>query len=155
MSTLTQADFEIDEVLARPLMAHLATSSPDGPRESPVWFLWEDGHVWLIGRRGDSFVRRLGVEPRCAIGVVEFDAGHGILRHVGIRGVGEVGPMDRDRLARLLKRYLGPDEALWNAWFRENIVDPLDVMIRVDPVSVVCRDVSYFLTGPALASDRP
>lgn len=46
---------DLDEFLARPLVAHLATASPDGPRESPVWFLWEQGSIWLVGTTRDSF----------------------------------------------------------------------------------------------------
>jgi hypothetical protein len=33
-----RAIFDLDEHLARPLYAHLAHSSENGPRESPVWF---------------------------------------------------------------------------------------------------------------------
>lgn len=66
----------LDEVLARPLFAHLATDSEHGPRESPVWFLWEDETLWFIGNyQSDTFPKRIEREPRCAIGVVEFDIG--------------------------------------------------------------------------------
>jgi len=51
--------FDIDDFLQRPLFAHLATASEDGPRESPVWFLWEDGAIWLIGNSRDSFQKRI------------------------------------------------------------------------------------------------
>lgn len=140
--------FDIDEVLSLPLMAHLASGSPEGPRDSPVWFLWEGGHLWLIGNRADSFVKRLVVEPRCAVGVVDFDARAGILKHVGIRGRAEIGAMDKARLHRLLSRYLGSDETGWNAWFYDNVAAPLDTMIKVTPESIVAKDVSYFRTGP-------
>jgi hypothetical protein len=33
--------FELEEFLARPLFAHLTTSSELGARESPVWFYWD------------------------------------------------------------------------------------------------------------------
>jgi hypothetical protein len=32
--------------------------------------------------------------------------------------------------------------------------EPLDLMIRLTPVSVVARNMSYFKTGPTLASTR-
>lgn len=147
-------DFDPRKVLAKPLMAHLATGSPDGPRASPVWFLWEEDCIWLIGTSRDSFVRRLQAEPCCAVGVVDFDVEAGVLLHVGIRGAASINPMDRARLVRLLQRYLGPDQSDWNRWFRETVVEPLDVMIRITPASIVARDVSYFKTGPALASLR-
>lgn len=148
---MTELEFDPDEVLAKPLMAHLATASSEGPRESPVWFLWEDGAIWLIGSNEDSFPARLRREPRCAINVVDFDAGRGILRHVGIRGEATVLPMDRQRLHRLLARYLGPDQKEWNPWFQETIVAPLDLMIRITPASIIARDMSYFKTRPDFA----
>jgi hypothetical protein len=135
---------DIDQVLARPLMAHLATSSADGPRDSPVWFLWEDGAVWLIGNHRDSFPRRIERDGRCAIGVVDFDLTHGVLLHVGMRGVAEVVPLDPARLQGLLSRYLGTDPARWNADFRHRVIDKLDLMVRFVPSSIVARDQSYF-----------
>ncbi len=146
-------DFDPAEVLDRPEMAFLASAAPEGPRSSPLWFLWEDGRMWLIGERDDSFVRRLAAEPRCALTVVRFDAAAGVLRHVGLRGRAEIGPMDPARLDRLLARYLGPDRAAWNPWFCANVAAPLDVMIAVTPQSLVAKDVSFFRTGPALAPD--
>lgn len=147
-------DFDPAEILARPLMAYLATGSPDGPRDSPVWFLWEDGAIWLIANSEDSFPVRLRAEPRCALSIVEFDVERGVLRHVGIRGHADVLALDRRRLYRLLERYLGSAPLEWNAWFKANIIEPLDLMIRIAPASIVARDMSYFKTGPALASTQ-
>jgi hypothetical protein len=77
--------FDLDKFLARPLFAHLATGSLEGPRESPVWFLWEDGAIWLIGTSSDGFPKRIANEARCALGFVDFDLGQGFLQHVGMR----------------------------------------------------------------------
>ena len=137
-------DFDIDEFLAQPLIAHLASMSQDGARESPLWFLWDDASLWLVGNSHDSFPRRLRQDPRCAIGIVEFDLASGVLRHVGIRGVAEVLPLERQRLHRLLSRYLGGDETRWDAKLRQNVIDKLDLMIRVIPEAIVARDQSYF-----------
>ena len=139
-----EADFDIDTFLARPLMAHLATSSPDGPRDSPVWFLWEQQSVWLIGNSRDSFPRRIARDGRCAIGIVDFDLARGRLHHVGMRGAATVVPLDQDRLHRLLSRYLGDNKARWNPEFRRTVIDRLDLMVRFEPMSIVARDQSYF-----------
>jgi hypothetical protein len=141
---------DIDALLARPLMAHLATSSPDGPRDSPVWFLWEDRAVWLMGNRRDSFPRRIAQDGRCAIGIVDFDLPRGVLVHVGMRGLAEVVELDQDRVYRLLSRYLGADRSRWNVDFRRSVIDHLDLMVRFDPSSVVARDQSYFAAPPSL-----
>jgi nitroimidazol reductase NimA-like FMN-containing flavoprotein (pyridoxamine 5'-phosphate oxidase superfamily) len=145
-------DVDVDEFLRRPLMAHLATASPDGPRDSPLWFLWEDGAVWLVGTERDSFPHRIAADPRCAVGIVDLDVARGRLVHVGMRGKAEVVPLDAGRLHRFLARYLGEDEAGWNPWFREHVVDHLDLMVRFVPTSVVARDMSYFGTASPSAS---
>lgn len=144
MVSSSDDDFEIRQVLDMPLMAHIATASADGSRHSPVWFLWEDGAIWLIGTTRDSFPRRLRLDPRCAIGVVHFDLERGILLHVGMRGSATVLPIDRDRLHRLLRRYLGDDERAWDAEFRHTVIDPLDLMVKFVPETIVARDQSYF-----------
>jgi hypothetical protein len=135
--------FDLDAFLARPLMAHLATASTNGPRESPVWFLWEDGAVWLIGSSEDSFPRRIRDDARCAIGFVYFHLERGLLLHVGMRGCATVETLDEARLHRFLRRYLG-DEKDWNPTFMQSVVDKLDLTVRFTPRSVVMRDQSYF-----------
>ena len=137
-------DFDPDDVLRLPLFAHLASASPDGARESPVWFLWEDGALWLVGNRRDSFPKRLEAEPRCAVGIVEFDLQRGHLRHVGIRGIARVEALDPARLHRFLAKYLGADPSQWNATFKATVIDKLDLMVRIVPISIVARDQSYF-----------
>lgn len=150
-----QQDFPPERVLTQPLMADLASAAPEGPRHSPLWFLWEEGAVFLVGATDDSFIQRLQAEPRCALGVVEFDNAAGVLLHVGLRGRAEVGSMEPARFRRLLAKYLGPDPATWNPWFIREIAridDPEGRMVRVTPDTIVCKDVSYFRTGPDLAS---
>ncbi len=144
-------DFDIEAFLRRPLFAHLATASNEGPRESPVWFLWEAGELWLVGNERDSFPKRIRAEPRCAAGIVEFDLENGLLRHVGIRGMGNIEALDRARLHRLLARYLGENEASWNEHFKGSVIDRLNLMVRIVPTSVVARDQSYFAGHPAAA----
>ncbi|MCB0212543.1 MAG: pyridoxamine 5'-phosphate oxidase family protein [Anaerolineae bacterium] len=137
-------DFDIDQFLQRPLMAHLATMSKDGARESPVWFLWEANAIWLIGNTRDSFPKRIQDDGRCAIGIVDFDLEGGVLKHIGLRGNATVVPLDQERLYRLLRRYLGDDQTAWSSWFRTNIIDGLDLMVHFIPTSIVARDQSYF-----------
>lgn len=135
---------DLDEFLARPLFAHLATTSEHGPRESPVWFLWEDGALWIIGsRETDTFPDRIEREPRCAIGIVDFDRERGLVQHVGFRGRATVQPFDPQRARRLLCRYLGTPEEEWDGRFRCTLGDPANILVRFDPETVVARDVSY------------
>ena len=134
---------DLEEFLSRPLLAHLASASEEGPRESPVWFLWEGGAVWIIGSlRDDSFPQRIEREPRCAIGIVDFDLERGLVHHVGMRGRASVKPFDPDRATRL-RRYLGERVEVWDRRFRETLEDPDNILIRFSPETVVARDSSY------------
>lgn len=136
----------IEAFLARPLFGHLASQSPEGPRESPVWYLWEDETAWILGDAStDTFPSRIEREPACALGVVDFDAKRGLVQHVGIRGTGSVEPFDRALAERLLARYLGPDCDDWDRRFSEYVAEPTEtaLLVRVDPETVVARDQSY------------
>jgi Pyridoxamine 5'-phosphate oxidase len=138
---------DLEEFLARPLFAHLATASEDGPRDSPVWFSWEDQVVWIMGSRvTDSFPARLEADARCAIGIVDFDRSSGLVQHVGMRGHATVVPFDADRARRLLTRYIGPDDSVWDARFRATVCDPASeqaALVRFVPDTVVARDISF------------
>ncbi|WP_245446026.1 pyridoxamine 5'-phosphate oxidase family protein [Mesorhizobium kowhaii] len=146
--------FDPDDVLSRPLMANLATVSADGaPRNAPVWFIWEDGAIWLLGSSDGSAVKHLLRDPRCAVEIVHFDNNAGILLHLGLRGAATIEPMSPDRFNRLLHKYLGP-EASWNEWFIDNVAQiehPDGRMIRLAPVSIFTNNVSFFRTGPDFA----
>jgi general stress protein 26 len=135
-------------------MAVLATVETGGaPRNAPVWFLWEDGALWMPGDAGGSSVRRLAADPRCAVEIVDYDNPAGILRHLGLRGRATVEALDAARFRRLLTRYLGPEDG-WNPWFVANVAridDPEGRMIRLVPDSIFTNDVSHFRTGPARA----
>jgi nitroimidazol reductase NimA-like FMN-containing flavoprotein (pyridoxamine 5'-phosphate oxidase superfamily) len=138
---------ELDEFLSRPLFAHLATAGELGPRESPVWFLWDESRVWVIGSRAtDTFPERIEREPRCAIGIVDFDRLTGLVQHVGLRGRASIEAFDAQRAGRLLARYLGPNEPGWDARFLATLEDPdakQAVLVRFTPETIVARDVSY------------
>jgi hypothetical protein len=133
------------DLLSRPLFAHLATASGDGPRESPVWFLWEDGALWIIGNyKTDTFPKRVEREPRCAAGIIDFDAATGLVQHAGFRGRASLTPHDPARMERLLSRYMGELDA-WDRRFVEILGDADYVFVRFEPETVVVRDQSYEL----------
>lgn len=139
-------DLDLDAFLARPLFAHLATVSDEGPRDSPVWFLWEEGVIWILAVPAENtFHERIRRDPRCAVGIVDFDRETGRVHHVGFRGRATLAPWDPARARRLLARYLGGDE---NRWDRERFVEDLDdpgtqLFVRFEPETAVVRDQSY------------
>ena len=147
--------FDPEAVLKKPLMAILSTLSPGGPRNAPVWYQWEEDALWMPSGEGASSARRIGADPCCAVEIVDYDNAAGVLRHLGLRGRAEIRASDPDRFRRLLARYLGPDPEAWNGWFVREIAridDPAGRLIRLAPDSVFTNDVSFFRTGPALAT---
>ena len=137
------AVFALDEFLSRPLYAHLAHHSDQGPRESPVWILWDGQAIWIIG--GTSFPANLKRDPRCALGIVDWDPAMGLSHHVGMRGRAEVLPDDRAMCQAIFRRYFGPDEADWDPRFNYAATgeDADLTMVRFTPETVVVRDQSY------------
>ncbi|MBW3111712.1 MULTISPECIES: pyridoxamine 5'-phosphate oxidase family protein [Bacillaceae] len=134
--------FNLDEFLKKPLFAHLSTLSKEGPRESPVWFYWENEHIYIIGTPpSDSFPGRIKENPSCAIGIVDLDHTTGKVLHAGFRGKATVEPFDQKIGKKLLERYLGPDEERWDSRFQG--LGNSNVLIKFVPETVVVRDQSF------------
>ncbi len=146
--------FDPEILLSRPLMAILSSVDHTGaPRTAPVWFLWEDRVLWMLGSRSASTTRRLSADPRCSVEITQFDVRAGVLLHLGLRGRADVRPNEPALFRRLLARYLGAEDG-WNPWFIETVAridDPAGRLIRLAPDSVFTNDVSYFRTGPERA----
>ncbi len=139
-----RAIFELDEFLSRPLYAHLAHNSEHGPRESPVWFHWDGQALWIIG--GTTFPENLKRDPRCAIGIVDWNPATGLSHHVGLRGRAEVLPFDPAVARTIFRKYFGPRESEWDPRFREDLDGKTGVpLVRFIPETVVVRDQSYKL----------
>ena len=133
-------------------MQLLAKRVQEVPLFGSFWFVYEENKIWLFGTLNDSFIRRLEDESRCSLSTVDFDLEKGVLLHVGIRGIATLQSVDQNRLERFVGKYLGANTKSWNDWFVQNIVAPLDVMVVIETQSIVAKDVSFFKTGPNLAS---
>lgn len=145
MKVVSEGNLDFDAFMRRPLFAHLATTQDGVARSSPVWFLWEDDALWIIGNdRHDTFPARIRREPRCAIGIVDLDVATGKVHHVGFRGTATVESFDQDRAVRKLSKYLGPDRERWDPKrFSLKNADGSLLWIRFKPETAVLRDQSY------------
>ena len=154
VSAGNRAVFDLEEFLSRPLYAHLAHNSDYGPRESPVWFHWDGQAVWIIG--GTSFPANLQRDPRCALGIVDWDLATGLSQHVGMRGTATVLPFNPAMAQAIFRRYFGPDKADWNPRFDEVATGEQSglTMVRFTPEMVVIRDQSYKPTSWARQEGR-
>lgn len=139
-------NIDLDEFLARPLFAHLATAHEDGPRDAPLWFIWEEGALWFIVVVSENtFQERVRLDPRCAVGIVDFDLQTGMVQHVSFRGRATVESWDVERAKRLLSKYLGEDTTRWDQKrFVEGLDDPEGwLFVRFEPETAMVRDQSY------------
>lgn len=136
-------DVELDEPLTRPLFCHLSTVSAEGnPRVSPLWFLWEDGALWIIADAEKSNPGRVADHPETAVAIVDSDPETGRVEHVGLRGRATVEPFDAERSERLLARYLGDEQSEWDERFAD-LPEERWRLVRFEPETVVARDQSY------------
>lgn len=138
---------DLREFLDRPLLAHIASCSEQGARNSLFWYLWENEALWVILEDGFNTIQeRVRVDPRVAVGVADFDPRTGRLEHVSLRGTASVEPWDDARASRLLRRYYrmlkGYRERPPSA--EEKVRGRLPMrFLKVTPDSVVIRGHSY------------
>jgi len=141
------ADFDVDTFLSQPLIARVATN---GPTVRPMWYLWEDHAFWMLSGPWAKLLVRVEKDPFLAITVDVCDTATGTVRQVIGRGPVEILPFDVPRGRRKLERYLGPDEALWDARFRHYLHDDATesgtVWLRLRPASLTAADLSYIRT---------
>lgn len=80
---------ELDDFLGAQRTCRVATTGPDGPHVSPLWFVWDGTALWMQSITRSQRWVNLGRDPRVAVVV---DAGHDYLelRGVELRGAVEV-----------------------------------------------------------------
>lgn len=127
----------IEELLAKPILARLATASPKtlAPHVVPVWFGWEDGSVWISAFRSTRKVQDLQRNPLCSIAIDEAQSGvdyQAIVLEGRAELVGEPVDFLQEMTTRIYTRYLGPDGILAKdpqSW----IHDPENLLIKLTP----------------------
>ncbi|MGH3387274.1 MAG: pyridoxamine 5'-phosphate oxidase family protein [Actinomadura sp.] len=141
---MTKNDFDVDEFLARPLTARVATN---GPTVRPTWYLWEDQAFWILSGPWARLLDRVHADSAIALVVDVCDLSTGAVHQVIARGNAQVLPFDIPRGRRKLVRYLGPEETTWDPRFRSYLHDdPAQrgtVWIRLHPASLKATDLSY------------
>jgi hypothetical protein len=121
---------EISAFLDGEHTCRVATTGPDGPHATALWFAWDGTSLWLYSLTGSQRWADLQKDPRISVLV---DAGHhyGELRGVEISGTidvvgdvprtsapdGELAPVE----LQFARKYLGGDEMVHDerhAWLR-------------------------------------
>ena len=142
-------DFDVDDFLAQPLVARVATN---GPAVRPVWFLWEDGAFWWLTGSWSRLAEHLRDDPTVALVIDTCDLVTGQVRQVQAWGDAEVVPFDAARARRKLRRYLGDDPTQWDQDRFGVTEDGMagseqTAFIRLAPTRLAARDLS-FATAP-------
>lgn len=112
MPVMTQA--QVDEFLARPYLARIATVRPDGrPHVVPIWFYWDGQSAYMETPPNSVKAVNLRANPNCALTV---DVTEGGLRFAAIIMEGTVELLT-DRAVQLematlvYSKYLGVEGA--------------------------------------------
>jgi nitroimidazol reductase NimA-like FMN-containing flavoprotein (pyridoxamine 5'-phosphate oxidase superfamily) len=99
----------MDQFLARPLIARLATSEGNRPRVLPMWFWWDGTDVWMETSPTFANFRVLRGNPNAALTIDEALSGLA-MRAVVMRGLVEIieGPPEvvMTTVRRIHDRYL-------------------------------------------------
>ena len=132
---------QIDDLLAQPVLARLATSEADTgqPHVVPLWFLWDGEFAWISSFSGTRKIKMLRGNPRTAL-LIEPDADHpSPLQAVLLQGAAEIIREPRDFVARqaiaIYTRYMGEQGVLADepqSWAH----DPSGLLLRIRPEKV-------------------
>ncbi len=126
---------QVDELLAGPIIARLATVKPDGaPYVVPVWEYWEEGAMYIIPRERSAFMEYIKNEPRVAVSCADdVDPDH---PRVLIEGTAEIveGPVKMAgrtlEIAReMVVRYAGEPGLA----YLESTIDNPRYLLRIRP----------------------
>lgn len=163
---------ERDEFLQQPgILCRIATVDAEGaPHVTPVWFICEDGAIYITPRAASEWLDHIRHDPRVALTI---DDQRHPYRKVVIEGVAEVvrQPGDdaawRDLYRRIARRYVPPEAA--DRYIEETIDQPR-ALIRVplagarirtwrmplegEPYRGIWHD-RYYLPGTKLAPGLP
>ncbi|MCC7363793.1 MAG: pyridoxamine 5'-phosphate oxidase family protein [Dehalococcoidia bacterium] len=118
---------EREAFLATPgILCRIATLKEDGaPAVTPIWYIYEDGKVFVTPRRESAWLWNLKRDPRVAITIDEEAHPY---RKVVIEGVAQLaydlGHDDewRDQYRRIARRYVPPEGA--EHYIQETIDQP-------------------------------
>jgi hypothetical protein len=130
---------EVDAFLAEQRTCRVATVGSTGPHATPLWFVWQDGVLWLTSLSRSQRWTDLQNDPRIAV-VVDTGEDYGELRGVELRGrvevVGEV-----PRTGEPLPELNGPEQAFADKYSGGTVVrDGRHAWLRLVPEKITSWD---------------
>jgi nitroimidazol reductase NimA-like FMN-containing flavoprotein (pyridoxamine 5'-phosphate oxidase superfamily) len=139
VENLNQLDWAA-EFLHRPLIARLATCSPETlqPHVVPVWYEWDGDCIWISSFRSTRKIGEIRRNPRVSLVVDTDPNGDGGGHTVIFEGPAELledPAQGVERGYHIYARYLGPEGALApepQSWLH----DPEHLLIKIIPVTI-------------------
>ncbi len=132
---------QIDEFLQAPRFAVIGTIRGKGaPQLTPVWYLYENGHVYVSTSINSAKYRNLTRDPRVCICIA---AQHPDARAVMIHGAVELIPEESawsdDIHWRLTRRYCNSDEEA-QAFLDSIPTEEKSALVSITPDKVIAED---------------
>ena len=132
---------EREALLTEPgMLCRIATVQPDGaPHVTPIWFIYEDGQVFVTPRAESTWLANIRREPRIAITIDENPHPY---RKITIQGTGVIvhdlgeDAAWREQYRRIAERYTSPGGA---AAYIERTIDQPRALISVSLKDSVVR----------------
>jgi len=137
----TMTPQEMQAFLARPLVAHLAVVRGNRtPQLVPMWFLYENGVIYMSTRVNAAKLKHIRANPRVAVVVDVMEAP---LKNkvVTLEGRAEIQTTGvKEIVTRIYQKYLGPDAARSPA-AQHNINEPR-VILKITPKRIHTLDTT-------------
>ena len=131
------ADLNIEEYLARPLLADLATVKADGsPHVAPVWFQYQNGQIRIVTQTNSVKSRNIQHEPRVSLSVAIHERPY---KYVLVNGTAELSKEGIPELTRALAiHYQGGQEG--NEYADRVLVEMDFYLITITPTKIISWD---------------
>ncbi len=131
------ADLNIEEYLARPLLADLATVKADGsPHVAPVWFQYQNGQIRIVTQTNSVKTRNIQHEPRVSLSVAIHERPY---KYVLVNGTAELSKEGIPELTRALAiHYQGGQEG--NEYADRVLVEMDFYLITITPAKIISWD---------------
>jgi len=117
--------------LRNDLIAWLTTVSPGGqPQTSPVWFLWDDGIIWVYSLPDTARVRNIEANSKVAVNLDGDGTGGDIVTIEGRASFDPAAPAAWE-IPDYVVKYAALMEA--NGWTPQEFSEQYPVAIRIEP----------------------
>jgi PPOX class probable F420-dependent enzyme len=131
---------QIDTFLHVPRHAVVGTNSVDGPPQlSPVWYVYQEGRLYISVGVDTAKHRNLARDPRISVCV---DGCYPDYRTVIIYGTAELvetgNPLQKEMRSRIIRHYHSTEEEARR--YEEATRDEVSVLIVVTPYKIISQD---------------